>query len=89
MIKGQLEPLFRITKALKGNVDFKDGNCKASYDHLRELFLVFEHILTHFENLTNQVEKGKFNGHPGIAHSINKAWNKIKDYYSKIDQLMA
>jgi hypothetical protein len=62
-----------MTKALEGNVDFKDSNCKASHGHLRELLLVFEHILTHFENLTNQVENGKFNSHPGIAHLINEA----------------
>jgi hypothetical protein len=89
LIKGQLEPLFRMTKALEGNADFKDGNCKASHGHLGELLPVFEHILTHFENLTNQVEDGKFDGHPGIARSINEAWNKAKDYYGKTDQLVA
>jgi hypothetical protein len=78
-----------MTKALKGNVDFKDGNCKASHGQLRELFLVFKHILIHFENLTNQVENDKFNGYPGIARSINETWNKAKDYYNKTDQLMA
>jgi hypothetical protein len=65
-----------MTKALEGNADFKDGNCKASYGQLKELFLVFEHILTHFENLTKQVENGEFNGYPGITRSINEAWNK-------------
>jgi hypothetical protein len=78
-----------MTKALEGNADFKDGNYKASHGQLRELFLVFEHILTHFENLINQVENDKFNGYPGITRSINEAWNKAKDYYGKIDQLMA
>ena len=80
-----MELLFHITKALKGNVDFKDGNCKASYGQLGELLPIFEHILTHFENLTNQVENDKFNGHPGIARLINEAWNKAKDYYGKTD----
>jgi hypothetical protein len=78
-----------MTKALKGNADFKDGDCKAFHGQLGELFPVFEHILTHFENLTNQVENGKFDGHPGIARSINEAWNKAKDYYGKTDQLVA
>jgi hypothetical protein len=27
-----------------------------------------------------------FNGYPGIVRSINEAWNKAKDYYSKTDQ---
>jgi hypothetical protein len=31
LIKGQLEPLFHMMKALEGNVDFKDGDCKASH----------------------------------------------------------
>jgi len=52
LIKGQLELLFHTTKALEGNADFKDGNCKASHGQLGELLPVFEHILTHFENLT-------------------------------------
>jgi hypothetical protein len=51
VIKGQLKLLFHIIKALEGNIDFKDSNYKASYNYLRELLLVFEHILTHFEHL--------------------------------------
>jgi hypothetical protein len=74
-----------MTKVLEGNTDFKDSNCKVSYSQLGELLPVFEYIFTHFENLTNQVENDKFNGYPGITHSINEAWNKAKDYYSKID----
>jgi hypothetical protein len=31
IIKDQLELLFHTTKALEGNVDFKDGDYKASY----------------------------------------------------------
>ena len=72
LIKGQLKRLFHTTKALKGNADFKDSNYKASHGQLRELLLVFEHILTHFENLTKQVENGEFNDYPGIARSINE-----------------
>jgi hypothetical protein len=30
-----------------------------------------------------------FDGYPGIARSINEAWNKAKDYYGKIDQSVA
>jgi hypothetical protein len=89
LIKGQLELLFHTTKALEGNADFKDGNCKASHGQLGELLPVFEHILTHFENLTKQVENGEFNGHPGIARSINEAWNKAQVYYGKTDQSVA
>ena len=51
LIKGQLELLFHITKALEGNADFKDGSCKVSHGQLGELFPVFEHILTYFECL--------------------------------------
>jgi len=74
-----------MTKALEGNTDFKDSNCKTFYGQLGELLPVFKHILTHFENLTNQVENDKFNGHPGIVRSINEVWNKAKDYYGKTD----
>ena len=31
LIKGQLEPLFYMTKVLEGNADFKDGDYKASH----------------------------------------------------------
>jgi hypothetical protein len=72
-------------KALEGNMDFKDNNCKASYSQLKELFLVFKHIFTHFENLTKQVENGEFDNYPSITRSINETWNKVKDYYNKID----
>jgi hypothetical protein len=34
LIKDQLEPLFRITKALEGNTDLKDGAYKASHGAL-------------------------------------------------------
>ena len=67
-------------------MDFKDSNSKASHGHLGELLPVFEHILTHFEGLEVQVHAGDFNGHPGIARSINYAWIKAKDYYGKTDQ---
>jgi hypothetical protein len=41
LIKEQLEPLFRLTKALKGNADLKDGARKALYSALWEILLVF------------------------------------------------
>jgi hypothetical protein len=34
IIRDQLEPLFFITKGLKGNADIDDGACKASYSAL-------------------------------------------------------
>jgi hypothetical protein len=74
---------------LESNADFKDGNSKTSHGHLRELLLVFEHILTHFEGLEAQVHASDFNGYPGITRSINYAWIKAKDYYGKTDQLIA
>ena len=89
MIKDQLELLFHTTKALEGNTDFRDGNSKASHGQLGELLPVFEHILTHFEGLEEQVKAGDFHGHPGIACSITEAWNKAKDYYGKTDQSVA
>jgi hypothetical protein len=61
-----------MMKVLEGNADFKDGNCKASYDQLGELLPVFEYILIHFENLTNQVKNGMFDSYPGIVYLINE-----------------
>jgi hypothetical protein len=84
-----LKLLFHITKALKGNADFKDSSCKASYGQLGELLLVFEHILTHFECLERQAKASDFDDHPGIKRSIIEAWYKVKDYYGKIDELVA
>jgi len=72
-----------MIKILKSNTDFKDSNLKASHGHLRELLLIFEYILSHFENLQNQVVHGDFDNHPGITRLITKSWNKAKDYYSK------
>jgi hypothetical protein len=89
LIKGQLELLFHIIKALEGNADFKDNSCKASHGQLRELLPIFEHILTHFERLERQVKAGDFDDHPGIKRSITEAWNKAKDYYNKTDELVA
>ena len=74
---------------MEGSTDFKDGNSKVLYGHLGELLPVFEYILTHFEGLEVQVHAGDFNGHPGIARSINYAWIKAKDYYGKTDQSVA
>jgi hypothetical protein len=89
VIKDQLELLFRITKALEGNADFSNGSFKASHGHLGELLPIFEHILSHFEKLEKQVKASGFDGHPGIARSINEAWNKAKDYYGKTDESVA
>ncbi len=89
VIKEQLELLFYITKVLEGNADFIDGNYKASYSQLGELLLIFELILSHFKDLEKQVKAGDFNSYPGIACLIILAWNKVKDYYSKTDELVA
>ena len=66
LIKDQLEPLFRLTKDLEGNYNFKDKAQKASYRALWEILLVFEFILSHFEKLEKQAKAGAFNGYPGI-----------------------
>jgi hypothetical protein len=50
---------------------------------------VFEYILTHFESLDKRAKSGAFNNHPGIARSINLAWNKANDYYGKTDESVA
>jgi hypothetical protein len=89
VIKDHLELLFHTTKALEGNADFKDGDCKASHGQLGELLPVFEYILTHFEGLEKQAKAGDFDNHPGIARSINLAWNKASDYYGKTDESVA
>jgi hypothetical protein len=51
-------------------MDFRDNNSKALYNQLRELLLVFKHILTHFEGLEEQVQVNDFNSYPSITHSI-------------------
>lgn len=89
IIKDQLEPLFRVTKALEGNADLKDGDCKASHGTLWELLPVFEFLLAHFEGLEKQSKAGVFNNHHGIQNSITLAWNKAKDYYGKTDESVA
>ncbi len=66
LIKDQLELLFRITKALEGNVDLKDNACKASYSALQEILLTFEFLLSYFEGLENDAKAKKFQGHPGV-----------------------
>ena len=66
LIKDQLEPLFRITKALEGNADLKDGAYKASYSALQEILLTFEFLLSHFKGLENDAKAKKFQGHPSI-----------------------
>jgi hypothetical protein len=89
VIKDQLERLFHIIKALEGNVDFLDGSCKAFHGHLRELLLIFKHILSHFESLEKQVKANDFDNHLGITYLITKVWNKVKDYYSKTNKSIA
>ena len=89
IIKDQLELLFHTTKALEGNVDFKDGDCKVSHGQLGELLPVFEYILAHFESLDKQAKAGVFNDYPGIQQSINFAWNKANNYYGKTDKSVA
>jgi hypothetical protein len=56
MIKEQLKPLFCVTKELKGNADLKDSNCKAFYEQLRELLLVFKYILNYFKKLKQRLK---------------------------------
>jgi hypothetical protein len=56
MIKEQLEPLFCVTKGLKGNVDLKDSDYKASYKQLKELLPVFKYILDHFKKLKQRLK---------------------------------
>ncbi len=89
IIKDQLADLFHVTKALEGNADLKDGDCKASHGQLAELLPVFEFILDHFEKLEKQSKAGVFDNHIGIQNSITLAWNKAKDYYGKTDESVA
>jgi hypothetical protein len=88
LIKDQLEPLFRITKALEGNTDLKDGAYKASYGALWEILPTFEFLLSHFKGLENDAKAKKFQGHPGIQSSITLAWNTTKNWYGKTDHLI-
>jgi hypothetical protein len=66
LIKDQLEPLFHITKSLKGNPDCLDGARKASHGALWEILPTFKYILSHFEKLKNQAKAGQFDRHRGI-----------------------
>jgi hypothetical protein len=61
-----LEPLFQLTKDLKGNHNLKDGAQKASHRALWKVLPVFEFILMHFEKLEREAKAGAFNGHPSI-----------------------
>jgi hypothetical protein len=60
-IRKQLEPLFYLTKALKGNATAQEKALKASYSALWEVLPVLEHILGHFEQLQNRANNGEFN----------------------------
>ncbi len=89
IIKEQLEPLFCVTKGLEGNVDLKDGDCKASYRQLGELLPVFEFILGHFKKLQRRAKQGEFRNYKGIQNSITLAQTKAKDYYGKTNESIA
>ncbi len=89
IIKQQLELLFLLTKSLEGNVDLEDGVCKASHGALWEILPVFDHVLSHFEQLEIQSKAGVFENHKGIQSSITLAWNKANTYYNKTDDSIA
>jgi hypothetical protein len=73
MIKEQLEPLFRVTKGLEGNIDLKDSDCKASYKQLGELLPVFKYILNYFKKLKQRSKAQEFKNYISIQNSITLA----------------
>jgi hypothetical protein len=73
MIKEQLKLLFCVTKGLKGNVDLKDSDYKASYKQLKELLPVFKYILDYFKKLKQRLKAQKFKNHISIQNSITLA----------------
>ena len=87
LISKQLEPLFRITKALEGNTKLSEGAGKPSHGALWEVLPAFEGLLAHFERLQRAAENGDFNER--IQQSITLAWNKAKEYYVKTDLSVA
>ncbi len=89
IIKGQLEPLFRMTKSLEGNADLQDGAYKASHCVLWEIIAGFDSLLGYFERLETRSKNGEFNDHTGIQSSIIEAWNTAKECYGKIDASIA
>lgn len=66
LIQDQLKPLFRLIKDLEGNLDLKDGSCKALHGLVQEVLPVFEFILRHFKALKVDAKAGLFHGHEGI-----------------------
>ena len=66
MIIEHLEPLFYITKDLKGNADLQEGAGKASHGALWETLLVFESLLSHFKILEDHAKAGDFHENPCI-----------------------
>lgn len=89
IIKEQLEPLFRTTKALEGNARMQEGASKPSGGALWEVLPAFEHILSHFEQLQNRSATGEFNDNLRIQSSITHAWNKATEYYQRTDKSIA
>lgn len=89
LISKQLEPLFRITKALEGNTKLNEGAGKPSHGALWEVLPVFEGLLAHFESLQRNAVEGGFGGNTRIQQSITLAWTKAQEYYVKTDLSVA
>ncbi|KAL5331488.1 hypothetical protein ACEPPN_001019 [Leptodophora sp. 'Broadleaf-Isolate-01'] len=73
LIFTQLEPLFRLTKALEGNTKLQEGEGKPSYGALWEVLPAFEGLLCHFEALQRNTANSDYNKNGRIQQSITLA----------------
>ena len=85
LIQEHLKILFLTTKSLKGNVDLRDGVKKLSHSALQEVLIVFESLLSYFEDLKERRACHEFRDNPRIESSITLAQQKAKEFYNKTD----
>jgi hypothetical protein len=79
-----LKPLKTATKRLEGRS--KSGSFRA----IAEIILIFEYLLTYYEQRVNAYEAVNYNKHNKlpkdyIAINLRAAWQKADNYYSKLD----
>ena len=79
-----MRPLKLATKRLKGRG--KSGRFSA----VAEVILVFDYILTYYEQRVKGYEAVDYNAHneapeDHLAINLRAAWAKANDYYSKLD----
>jgi hypothetical protein len=83
-----LKPLKTATERIEGRG--KSGGCRS----IAEVILVFEYLLSYYEQRVNLYAAVDYNAHPEapedhLATNLRAAWAKANDYYSKLDDLPA